>query len=110
MPSSTYSYLALVLAVAAFAAAPTVAGDYTALVQFLAGTFGFAVVINHIVRSDEVERLLAWKSAAIAFAISTVAAWAAVSINASFIHPDYAWAVMMGLWMIANVGLRWQLR
>lgn len=97
--------IGVVGAVGAFGAAPSFAGEHLSTVQFLAGLVGLIAVAAHVLAADEVERLLAWKAAAMSFAVCLVAAWAAATIGLPALWR-YAWAVMMALWMLAYLALR----
>lgn len=98
--------LGVILALAAFAAAPVYAGEHLTIAQFVSGLLGFISVGAHVLTLDEVERLLAWKAGAIGFGASLVGAWAAATVGLpAWWH--LAWALMMALWLVAYAALRW---
>lgn len=98
--------IGVLLSLAAFAAAPAYAGEHLRVAQFLAGLVGFVALAVHVLNLDEVERLLVWKAGAVGFAGSLVGAWAAATIGLPAVW-HLAWALMMGLWLVAYAALRW---
>lgn len=105
MRKNVFPLIGVLVAVSAFGAAPGIAGEHQSTLQFVAGLVGLVAVAVHMLAADEVERLLAARAASISFGVCLVAAWAAATIGLPAAW-DYAWALMMALWMSAYSALR----
>jgi len=90
-----------------FAFARALAPGHANIVQTVAATAAFAAVALHAFTADEVARGLMLRAGATAFFICL-----ALAVAAAVLHPDaswvayYAWAVMMGVWLVSWFALR----